>query len=61
MNALMLIGMTSSGQVSPLGAGADSCALLLFISGFVSLAIAAYLLHKTPKAQPVRYLRRYPR
>ncbi len=61
MNALMLIGMTSSGHLSGISQGADSCALLLFISGFVSLAIAAYLLLKAPKAQPMRYIRRYPR
>lgn len=61
MNALMLIGMTSTGQGGGIGAGADQCALLLFLSGFISLVIAAYLLYKAPKFQPIRYVRRYPR
>ena len=57
MNTLMVIGMES--QLSPLGGGVgDSCALILFLAGGISLAIAAYLLYKAPRAQPVRYLRR---
>ncbi len=59
MNMLMLIGIAGSTTGAAGGASlGDSCALFLFVSGFVSLVIAAYLLYKAPKFQPMRVLRR---
>lgn len=58
MNMLTLIGIAgSSGSVGGCSLG-DSCALFLFLSGAVSLGIAAYLLYKAPKFQAMRVLRR---
>jgi hypothetical protein len=59
MNALMLIGATATGRASALAAGGNECALLLFLSGAVSLAIAAYLLSRAPKFEPIRHDRRH--
>jgi hypothetical protein len=57
MNILMVVGMTHSAATANPG-WLDSCALLLFIAGSVSLATGAYLLYKAPKFQEVRILRR---
>ncbi len=58
MNMLLLMGMGSHsvGPVNP--AWMDSCALCLFIAGFVSLGAGAYLLYKAPRLQSVRMARR---
>jgi hypothetical protein len=58
MNMLLLVGMAShgGGPVNPVWM--DSCALCLFIAGFVSLGVGGYLLYKAPKLQPVRVVRR---
>lgn len=55
MNMLMLAMAAQAGSNGPTGLVGDSCALFLFLSGAVSMTIAAYLLYKAPKAAPVRY------
>lgn len=58
MHILMLAGNAAAGRMAadaPLG---NSIAMFLFLSGAVSLAIAAYLLYKAPKPVPVRIVRR---
>lgn len=56
---IMILAAAASGGSSAGGIVGDSCAFFLFIAGGVSLMIAGYLLYKQPKAQPVRYARRY--
>jgi hypothetical protein len=59
MNMLTLVGFAGANVPTAGGASlGDSCALFLFLSGAVSLAIAAYLLYRAPKFQPMRVLRR---
>ena len=58
MNMLMLVGMASYGGGAANPPWVDSCALGLFIAGFVSLAVGAYLVYKTPPMRPVRVHRR---
>lgn len=58
MNALMIAVSSTGGRLAGPGPLGDSFALLLFMSGAVSLTIAAYLLYKAPKAAPVRIVRR---
>ncbi len=53
MNIMILAAATQSGA-APIAMLGDSCALFLFVSGAVSMAIAGYLLYKAPKTQPVR-------
>jgi hypothetical protein len=58
MQILMLAATATGGRLAsdtPLG---NSFAMLLFMSGAVSLGIAAYLLYKAPKPSPVRISRR---
>ena len=55
---LMLLAASMQGGAGPVGLVGDSCAVFLFVSGAVSMSIAAYLLYKAPKAQPLRYSRR---
>jgi len=59
MNLLMFSMQTGSAGNGPAGLVGDSCAVFLFVSGAVSMLIAAYLLYKAPKAQPVRYARKH--
>ena len=58
MNMLIISAATRVG-IAPTAAFGDSCALLLFVSGAVSMLIAGYLLYKAPKANPARYVRRH--
>ena len=57
MNIMIIAAATQAGPVPNVMLG-DSCALFLFVSGTVSMAIAGYLLYKSPKAHPVRVSRR---
>jgi hypothetical protein len=59
MNMLMLAMASQAGNNGPTGLVGDSCALFLFVSGAVSMTIAAYLLYKEPRVQPVRYTRKH--
>ena len=52
---MLVLAVAAKGGVAYQGVFGDSCAMFLFISGAVSMGIAAYLLYKSPKAQPVRY------
>lgn len=58
MNAFMLAASSTGNRIAGPGPLGDSFAVFLFMSGFVSLAVAAYLLYKAPHPQPVRLLRR---
>lgn len=58
MNMLMLVGVTSYGAGSPNPGWVDSCALCLFIAGFVSLAAGAYIAFKSVPAHQLRLPRR---
>ncbi len=58
MNVL-LISAASRVGIAPAEAFGDSCAMLLFVSGAISLLIAAYLLYKAPRAHAVRFDRRH--
>jgi hypothetical protein len=55
---LMLLAASMQGAAAPGGVVGDSCAIFLFVSGAVSMSIAAYLLYKSPQPQPVRLSRR---
>jgi len=56
---ILVISAASRVGIHPDAAMSDSFAMLLFIAGAVSLAIAGYLLYKAPKAHPARYVRRH--
>lgn len=58
MNMLLLVGMASHSGAAMNPGWLDSCALCLFIAGFSSLGVGAYLLYKAPKLQPIRVVRR---
>lgn len=59
MNMLMLVGVTSYGAGASNPGWVDSCALCLFIAGFVSLAVGAYLAFKRAPEHALRvHLRR---
>ncbi len=57
MNLMMLVGSTAQGLGSGSSAVGNACALCLFVSGLISLAIAGYLLYKGPTFNPVRFRR----
>ena len=58
MNVLLVFGEVAQGGGAESWVWRDSCAICLFMAGGVALAVAVYLLRKTPSFQPIRYLRR---
>ena len=57
MNMLIVAGLIGRNSDIAGGVLGDSFALVLFVSGAVSLGIAGYHLYKAPRFQPVRVIR----
>lgn len=55
---IFMLASHAGGRLAADGPLGNTFAMFLFVSGAVSLGIAAYLLYKAPKPQPVRVLRR---